>query len=848
LIIHNDHQIHRGNFGRLALMIGETISHYRIVERLGAGGMGEVYRAEDTRLHRPVALKVMLLEAYRNDEARRRFLREAQAASSLNHPNIATIYEIDEFERDGEKHSFIAMEYVPGKTLGDYARAVALSVAQKLEIIEQLADALSEAHQRGIVHRDIKPSNVLVTDRARVKVLDFGLAKLVALPEADGETAGEWQTEIRQTLPGRVMGTLAYMSPEQMLGREVDHRSDIFSLGIVTYEFLTGRLPFEGRTSLAIADSILHATPPVFALENDQIMPELERIVRRMLEKDRERRHQRLHEVIAEINALRFQILSPATGTLALPSSIAGLDPYRTSLDPYQTSPDLIVQPGSSALAGTRSLNSRSGKSVAVMNFVNVTRNPDDDWLGVGIAETVTADLKNIEGITVIGRELIYEVLRNLSASSKSDFDEKFATQVGREVGARYIVGGGYQRLGEMLRITPRVVAVETGEVISTVKLDGRVSELFELQDKVVYELSRNLNFRLRSDEQAVIEQDETQVIEAFECFTKGMIALRDLSRDALDKARALFERALVLDPRYARAWAALGYADQLKAQVLSQPELLEQALTSFQKAIELQPMLPDSYSGLGMTFLSMGRDEEAAGAIRRALAFAPNNPEAHAALARVYMLGKGDFQAAVAELEKALAINPKAGWVALQLAHCCAFTGDYRRGEEVARLAIELQESYRSGADGMQIAGAYSRLGHINYLQGRYDDAIAHLYQELVFLHRVDHGLRERVSIEVHQRLTSAYLRQGHQDEAQRAYEKVVQGFAELLQRGADEPFTRYYVACACAVMGERDKAIEHLEKAVSRRRAYTVERMKREPDFENLRDDERFRKLISS
>jgi serine/threonine-protein kinase len=829
-------------------MIGEIISHYRILERLGAGGMGEVYKAEDTRLHRSVALKVMLAGVHHNEEARHRFLREARAASSLNHPNIATIYEIDEFERGGETHSFIAMEYVPGKTLSEYARARTLSVAQKLEILEQAADALAEAHNHGIVHRDIKSSNILIADNGRVKVLDFGLAKLMGLAEADGHTVSEWRTEVQQTLPGRVMGTLAYMSPEQMLGRDVDHRSDIFSLGIVAYELLTGRLPFEGRTSLALADSLLHSDPPPLVKSDDPVMPELDRIVRKMLARDRQERYQRLREVIAEINAVRFQIANPYSGTLHLPAALAGPDPFRTSLDPYQTNPGFSAPLVSRGLPGTRTLNARTGKSIAVMNFVNITRNPDDEWLGTGIAETVTADLKNIEGVTVIGRELIYEVMRSLSADHRSDFDEKFATQVGREVGARYILGGGYQRIGEQLRVTARVVAVESGEVISTVKLDGRMNDLFDLQDKIVYELSRNLNLKLHSGEQAVIEQDETQVMEAYEAFTKGVIQLRDLNRDAVDKARALFEKAVALDPRYARAHAALGLAYHLKAQFFAQPELFEQAINCYQKAIELNPMIPDAYSGLGMTFTMMGREEEAVGAIRRALAFAPNNAEAHAALARVFMLSRGDFQAAIEEFEKALSVNPKAGWVALQLAHCCAYTGNYERGEKAARLAIKLQESYMSGTDGMQIVGAYSRLGYIYYLQGRYDDAMARLYEELVFLRKVDHGLRERASIEVNQRLTSAYVRQGNIEEARRTFEKVISGFNELLRAGADEPFTRYYVACACAVMGERDQALEHLAKAVSRRRAYTVERMKREPDFESLRDDERFRALIGN
>ncbi len=826
-------------------MIGKTISHYRILEKLGAGGMGEVYKAEDTRLHRFVAMKVMLAEAHRSEEARARFLREARAASALNHPNIATIYEIDEFERDGERHSFIVMEYVNGKTLSEHAREHKLGVAKSLEIVGQIADALSEAHQHGIVHRDIKPSNVIIADsvssRGRAKVLDFGLARLVAVPTDSGDTASEFETDVRQTLPGTVMGTLAYMSPEQALGKDVDQRSDIFSLGVLTYELLAGKLPFEGRTSLAIAAGILHAEPPPLSQINSQVTPELEQIVRKMLEKERERRYQNLREVYADLEALQRQ------ATMMLPSSVPSAAPV-TDVDPFQTHVSYGTQSLGGARPGTRTLLARTGKIIAVMNFVNVTRNPDDDWLGVGMAETVTADLKSIEDVTVIGRELIYEVLRNLGADQKSDFDEKFATRVGREVGARFMVGGGYQRVGEMLRITARVVQVETGEVLSTVKIDGRLGELFELQDKIVYELARNLNLGLRSGEQAAIEQDDTQVMDAYEAFTKGMMEMRALSVAALDRAIAHFEEAVALDPQYARAYASLGYALELKGQFTTHPEFSERAVEVLQKAIELNPMLPESYAGLGTAFIGMGREDEAIGAIRRALAFAPNDFSSRATLGRAYFIGKGQLSEAAVEFEKALAVNPQAGWVALQLAQCYAYLGEYKRGEQVARQAAELQEQFLSGREGIQIVGAHSRLGHLYYLQGRYDDAISELYQELVFLRQVDHALRDRSAIEVNQRLVSAYARQGNREEAERAFEQVMKGFEARLQKGADEPFTRYYVACAYAMMGDKDKALECLEKAASSRRAYMVERAKREIDFESLRDDERFRKLIET
>src|SRR5262245_47374565 len=249
-------------------MIGETISHYRIVKRLGSGGMGEVYQAEDMRLHRPVALKMMLDDGDHSAQARTRFLREAQASSALNHPNIVTIYEIDEVERNGERYSFIVMEYVEGRTLKEIAGEG--SIEKAIDIIMQIADALAQAHERGIVHRDVKPSNVIVTAQNRAKVLDFGVAKFEVPPLEDSETASLFSTEIVKTTPGMVIGTFAYMSPEQALARDVDHRSDIFSLGVLSYELIAGQPPFTGSSSLGVVDAILHTDPPPMARYNLQ--------------------------------------------------------------------------------------------------------------------------------------------------------------------------------------------------------------------------------------------------------------------------------------------------------------------------------------------------------------------------------------------------------------------------------------------------------------------------------------------------------------------------------------------------------------------------------------------------
>ncbi len=805
-------------------MIGETISHYRILERLGAGGMGEVYKAEDLRLQRPVALKVMLAEGEQSEQARARFLREARAASALNHPNIATIYEIDEIVREGARYSFIAMEYVSGQTLKECTHEITLP--ESLEIAAQIADGLAEAHDHGVIHRDIKPSNIMIGDHLRIKILDFGVAKYDPLPDDSAVTASLFQTDVMKTSPGMVIGTFSYMSPEQALGNEVDRRSDIFSLGVMLYELVAGRLPFTGSSTLGVVDAILHADPLPVSMFNYRVTPEFERIVHRMLEKDPRLRYQSMHDLLSDLEIAKQGFSVP-------------LDSYETAVG-YATHLLPAVAPGS------RMLNNRLGKSIAVMSFNNITKKQDDDWLGSGIAETVTADLKKIEGLTVIGRERVFETLRRWGITQDTEIDTTLASSVGREIGARWIVCGGYQRMGEMLRITARFVEVETGELIQTVKIDGELKDIFSLQDKIVYELSRDLDLSLRSGEREVIEEKETEIIEAYEAYCKAEAALMIGSRESLDQAIGLLNKAIELDRGYAHAYAGLAYAYMLKGQFLTMPALFDEAVELSQKAIELSPMLPDAYSSLGMAFVAMGRDDDAIGALRRALSFASQDARVHSALGRAYAIGKGMFGEAIAEYELALRDNPEAGWPSQQIALCCAYTGDYERGEKAARHAIAAQEQYISGHEGVQLLGSYLRLAHIYNLQGRYDDAIAECYREIVFMRNSNHALKERAMIEANQKLVSAYVRQGNLEDARAAFDKLLKGFEARLAAGADEPFTRYYVACACAAMGEKEKALEHLEKAVEGRRKFNLARARVEIDFESLRHDPRFKKLI--
>ncbi|MFN0088064.1 MAG: protein kinase domain-containing protein [Blastocatellia bacterium] len=809
-------------------MIGETISHYRILERLGVGGMGEVFKAEDTRLQRQVALKLMMGDERQFDQMRGRFLREARAASAISHPNIATIYEIDEVEREGRRYSFIVMEYVEGRILKEILGAVSLMEA--LEIIDQMVDGLAAAHERGIVHRDIKPSNVMVTPAQLVKILDFGVAKYAPPVLEDDVTASLLATDVMHTMPGTVVGTYTYMSPEQARGLDVDHRSDIFSLGVLAYELITGRQPFEGKNVLAIVDSILHSAPLPLGRYNAHVNGDLERFIFRMLEKSRDLRYQSLRDASVDLEQVRVGVTRP------LPAVS-----YETNIG-YATQ----LLPGAARDSGTFTLRKRSGKSVAVLSFTNVTRRSEDDWLGVGIAETVTSDLKNIEGITVIGRERIYEALRHWNEDLRADFDEKMATRIGQEIGARWIIGGAYQRLGDLLRITARLVEVETGEIAKTVKIDGMISEVFALQDKIVYELSRNLDLSIRSGEREAIEQPETNVIDAYEAYVKGQELAFAGTPESIDQAIELARKAIALDPAYAHAYAVLAYAMTIKGQFTSDRELIAQAVEHAQKAIELRPNLADSYGILGIAFTALDREDDAIGAINRALAFAPNDSLVRASLGRAYFVGKGKFKEAAAEYDQAMENPGENNWIASALAHVLLYTGDYRRAEELARVSIQSQEQYALNHEGIQVIGSYMRLGQALYLQRRYDEAIAEFKREFEFLQTSGHAMRDRVLIEIHQKLACAYMRLGKMDEARDEYEQALAGFDARLQQGADDPFTRYYMACASAVMGETDAAFDHLRIAIERRRNFNAARARVEFDLEGLREDARFQELI--
>jgi tetratricopeptide (TPR) repeat protein/tRNA A-37 threonylcarbamoyl transferase component Bud32 len=772
-------------------VIGTTISHYRVIERLGQGGMGEVYLAEDVRLHRQVALKLFRQQSEHTGDEQARLFNEARAASALNHPNIAVIYDVEVSTLPEGKVYLLAMEYVPGRTLADLIAASALSLDDILDIGAQAADGFAEAHERGVVHRDIKPSNLMVA-QGRVKILDFGLARVQPVVSADART---WTRD--DAHPAGFAGTLHYMSPEQALGKPLDARSDIFSLGVVFYEMLAGRRPFEGDNLVQVADAILHREPPPLPVRfSDPRFPEVERLVSRMLAKSLEERVTNLREVATTMNRLR-------SGVIASPSD--------------------------------------GGERVAIAGFANLTEHGGDEWLGTGLAETVTAALQEIDDIDVWGRERLRENLRKLGVES-GELAVEDAAQLGRMLGARWVVSGAFQRLGEQVRVTARVLDVTDGRIVRVVKSDGNLDRIFDLQDRIVAGLTE----ALRVTAAQTHDGTETRVVAAYEALSKGLLNMRADSYEALERAILLFEQALVLDPHYARAQIELGAAYEQKGEYLASPVVLENARVTLRRVLDVSPQSGRAWRELGVTLLAMGRVDEGMECLERALTLSPEDPRVLGGMARAYFLGRGDFPTAAAIYRRAVERDPQAGWYWLQLSHCCALMRELDAAEAAARRAIELQEGFLSGQQGVQVVGSYMRLGHALFLKKKFREAADAHASEAAFLDRLEHALRTRIRIELNMRLGAAWQALGETSRAASAFSAGLDAFAARRALGADEPLTRYYAGAIHALRGETEPALALLESAMEGPAAFVRARARVEPEWDGIRNDARFAGLI--
>jgi serine/threonine protein kinase/tetratricopeptide (TPR) repeat protein len=688
-------------------LVGRQLGSYKILSQLGAGGMGEVYLAQDTRLDRAIALKILPAGVASNQDRMRRFIREAKSASALKHPNVAHIYEIGELEGV----NFIAMEYVEGQTLAAKIDGRPLDSAEIVEISRQVADALDEAQSKGITHRDIKPANLMLTSRGQVKVLDFGLAK-IAQPE--GQAVASNMSTVAKTEMGVVMGTVEYMSPEQVLGREVDHRTDIFSLGVVLYEMATGRRPFSGTTATETIDQILHAQPEAVARFNYNVPAELERIVGKCLEKDRERRYQSARELLFDLRNLErdrgsgaafFSALTPSRNpvkriTLAISAAvalifIAGLTLMIRHFLPWPARPTVTVP--------------SNKRSLAVMYFDNLSQDQGLRWLERGVTEMLTTNLAQFQNLEVLSSQRLFDIIHTLGKEKLERIDRRTATEVARKANVQAVVSGSILKVDSKIRLNVVLEGMDTGRVLFSDKVDGdNVQEIFHMVDELTMKIAVNYGVAPSPVEKTPsISEMTTHSVEAFKLYQQGIENSGNLN---IFEAIRNFEGAIAIDPQFALSYMRLSWARWADGNT----EGSRQAIV---KAVEYIDRVGDKEELFirGMAAQIKGEWKTAIGVFERIAAAYPNDKEPFIWLGWSYQMG-GQMEKAIESLKRAIELDPNFAQAFNALGYHYTSKGDYQNAVASFKRYVELRP---------QEANAHDSLGDGYTRMGRYENAL---------------------------------------------------------------------------------------------------------------------------